>query len=388
MKRLLWFKQLMLVLCDKYYLILINNRRGLDIMKFNYKVSIIVPVYKAEEFLDRCLKSLVEQTYKNIEIICVLDGLNIQCEKIINDYIERGYNVLIHKQANQGAIYSRKVGFGLSTGDFVMFVDSDDWIDIQTVERCMHYIEKNNLDLLRFGYSNVLNDKILKTNLPSSEVEVFVGNEAVKNKILSSMFTNYDFNQMCGQIIKKKCICESFFNLQLIVAEDLFFNFLLTNNINSMALYNKSYYYYYRNMSSITKKISLDRLKRDIENITFVYKEILEAYKSANQGSIVNMQKAYKFIYKELIFYMFKSLSLRKINRNEKINFIKEQSDSDFYILIKRNLSFETIKSEKNGYKIIFILMYKNHVTTSYIFGNMINTLVHFKEICLLKWGG
>lgn len=96
------------------------------------KVSIIVPIYNVEPYLRQCLDSLVNQTYKNIEIICVDDGSTDASSEILTEYALKSSKVRVIRQENSGLSAARNVGFSFATGKYVMYVDSDDWIDVCT----------------------------------------------------------------------------------------------------------------------------------------------------------------------------------------------------------------------------------------------------------------
>lgn len=98
------------------------------------KISIIVPVYKVEQYLERCVKSLINQTYKNIEIILVDDGSPDQCPKMCDDYASEDSRIKVIHKKNGGLSDARNAGLDAATGEFIAFVDSDDWVEIDFIE--------------------------------------------------------------------------------------------------------------------------------------------------------------------------------------------------------------------------------------------------------------
>lgn len=105
------------------------------------KVSIIVPVYKVEKELDRCVYSLLNQTYKNIEIILVDDGSPDNCPKMCDEYAEKDHRVRVIHKNNGGLSSARNIGLLNATGDFILYVDSDDYIELDTCERFLKYAD-------------------------------------------------------------------------------------------------------------------------------------------------------------------------------------------------------------------------------------------------------
>ena len=116
------------------------------------KVSIIVPVYNVERYLRQCLDSLVNQTYQNIEIICVDDGSTDASSEILTEYALKNSKVRVIRQENSGLSAARNVGFSFATGEYVMYVDSDDWIDVCTCEKAVFKAEEHAADLVMWPY--------------------------------------------------------------------------------------------------------------------------------------------------------------------------------------------------------------------------------------------
>ena len=116
------------------------------------KVSIIVPVYNVERYLRQCLDSLVNQTYQNIEIICVDDGSTDASSEILTEYALKNSKVRVIRQENSGLSAARNVGFSFATGEYVMYVDSDDWIDVCTCEKAVFRAEEHAADLVVWPY--------------------------------------------------------------------------------------------------------------------------------------------------------------------------------------------------------------------------------------------
>ena len=118
----------------------------------NPLVSVIVPIYKAKEYLNQCVQSLYTQTYSNIEIILVDDGSPDECPAICNELAKSDARIhVIHKE-NEGAAIARKSGLDVATGAYVIFVDSDDWLDTDTISGCVSTALSTGTDCVMFGY--------------------------------------------------------------------------------------------------------------------------------------------------------------------------------------------------------------------------------------------
>ena len=116
------------------------------------KISIIVPVYNTSPYLEKCLDSLVNQTYKNIEIICVNDGSTDNSAEILHRYSEIYSNVIAIDQENQGVSAARNNALDKADGDYLMFVDSDDWVDQRICEKLLTAIRVNNAECAMCSY--------------------------------------------------------------------------------------------------------------------------------------------------------------------------------------------------------------------------------------------
>ena len=111
------------------------------------KISIIVPIYNTEKYLQRCIESLINQTYQNLEIILVNDGSTDNSEKICAKYKKTDNRIKVFSKVNGGQSSARNLALENITGDYIGFVDSDDWIALDTYEYLMNIIEKNSADI-------------------------------------------------------------------------------------------------------------------------------------------------------------------------------------------------------------------------------------------------
>ena len=131
----------------------------------NKKLSVIVPVYNTEEYLKKCLDSLVHQTYNNLEIIVINDGSTDNSMDIISSYKKKYSNIVVYTKENSGVSDTRNYGIKKSTGEFITFIDSDDFVETDLYQVCMEYIEKKDLDILMFDFVNDKNGKIYDSSL-------------------------------------------------------------------------------------------------------------------------------------------------------------------------------------------------------------------------------
>lgn len=112
------------------------------------KVSVIVPVYNVEKYLKRCLDSIINQTYKNIEIILVNDGSKDNSRNICEEYEKKYENISLINQENGGLSAARNTGLKYVKGEAVTFVDSDDWLELDAIEYYVESMKKHNVDMV------------------------------------------------------------------------------------------------------------------------------------------------------------------------------------------------------------------------------------------------
>ena len=125
-------------------------------------ISVIVPVYNVEKYLERCVKSIQNQTYKKLEIILVDDGSPDNCGKMCDEYAESDSRIRVIHKANGGLSDARNVGIEASKGDYLMFIDSDDWIDEKMVEVLYHTLNQYEADIAECSYRNLYADCIIE----------------------------------------------------------------------------------------------------------------------------------------------------------------------------------------------------------------------------------
>lgn len=121
----------------------------------NIMVSIIVPVYKVEKYIRQCINSILNQTYTNIELLLIDDGSPDNSGIICDEYANKDNRVRVFHINNSGVSAARNIGLRNTKGNYITFVDSDDWLDLDCIEKSLNIISNNNLDLLQYGYKRV-----------------------------------------------------------------------------------------------------------------------------------------------------------------------------------------------------------------------------------------
>lgn len=151
------------------------------------KVSVIVPIYNTEKFLEKCLDSLVNQTLKEIEIILVNDGSPDNSEEICFSYLKNNEIIKYFKIQNGGCSNARNFGISKATGKYIMFVDSDDYVDLEFCRKMYKKIEREKLDLVSCNFKLVdLEDKVLefkklKNSAEKDKLKTLLNDDGIKS---------------------------------------------------------------------------------------------------------------------------------------------------------------------------------------------------------------
>ena len=231
------------------------------------QVSIIVPVYNVERYLEQCLESIVNQTYGNIEIICVNDGTKDNSGVILSRYAENDSRVMVINQENQGLSGARNTGMRYVHGKYVMFVDSDDWIDLDTCEQAVSMAEKYNADLVLWSYVREF-ENASKEKYMFWDNETVFEEEQVKSQLhrrLCGLFGEElrhpeyanAIETAWGKLYLAEPLLENgvqFVDTKEIGTEDALFNLYALGHVNK-AVYLKKCFNHYRktNQGSLTK---------------------------------------------------------------------------------------------------------------------------------------
>ena len=238
-------------------------------MKEQPQVSIIVPVYNVENYIERCLNSLVNQTFKDIEIITINDGSTDKSLELINKYVKEDIRVSVIDLGDEGVSYCRNLGIEKANGKYIMFVDSDDWIDSSMVEVMYKKAEENKLDLVMCSYIREFKDHSKEKifNLPE---EIIYKEDKVKNELLRKLvgpvkeeLSNPEMLDALGTVWGKLYRADifkenkiNFVDLKEIgSAEDTLFNIFTFNYLKKVMFLNKPMYHYWRdNPKSVTSQ--------------------------------------------------------------------------------------------------------------------------------------
>ena len=212
-------------------------------------ISIIIPVYKVEKFLEKCVNSVLEQTYKNLEIILVDDGSPDNCPALCDELAKKDKRIKVIHKKNGGVSSARNMGLDEAKGKYVCFVDSDDYVEPTYAEDLHDAITKNDVQMAVCELFDVYEDKkILAFDLGKN----LVFNVDNSNEFFD-VFTQTNLSSPVNKMYLKEIANKVKFNTSLKYGEDQIFNFNYYTYINSVAYINKPLYNYVANSGSFIK---------------------------------------------------------------------------------------------------------------------------------------
>lgn len=225
------------------------------------KLSVVVPVYNAEKYLEECLSSILKQTFTDFELILIDDGSSDRSGAICDEYARRDERIRVIHQENHGVTFSRQLGASAATGDFVTYVDSDDWIDKETYSVMMTHIEETNADIGIFAM--IIEDTTSKPIVNNIELGFF-SKEKLKECVYNRMLFDYELSDaalimsLCNKIIKRQVLCEaiSLVSQNIDYGEDAIAAYLSILSASSVYISNYTFYHYRTNLLSISHKNS------------------------------------------------------------------------------------------------------------------------------------
>lgn len=230
------------------------------------KVSIIIPIYNAEKFLAQCIESVINQTYKNLEIILVDDGSKDDSLKICKDYADKDSRIRIFYDKNHGVSYARNKGLKEANGEYVLFIDSDDIVEKVYVDELMSALNETDYDIVISGYKEIDRKNKWKRNILISKEEekLLTGTIKYDYRILSHYLITPWIKLYNMEIIRKYNI---YFNENFKIAEDHMFNYEYMRHVKKYKFINKSLYTYIHqnDNKSLTAIKDKEAFKCDIE---------------------------------------------------------------------------------------------------------------------------
>lgn len=292
------------------------------------KVSVIVPVYNVENYLGRCMESLLNQTLKEIEIILVDDGSPDKCPQMCNEYVKQDCRVKVVHKANAGLGYARNSGIEVASGEYIAFVDSDDYVDKNAYQIMYDEALKVNADYVCCGYKRIQNGSCVWKYIGETENKSDLFKDEDCMDFLKGMigtdnsnprFSHFDFAVWHG-IYRRKIFVDFHINFcseRDLISEDIVFHLDFIPRCKTIRLIPNSFYNYCLNEGTLTTK-----------------------YKEGRFEAIFNLYKYIEFFVKE------------NEDKRMKEN-VDERLDAFFFDKVNSTLSYESIYNKRNPLRTI-----------------------------------
>ncbi|EAL2822783.1 TPA: glycosyltransferase family 2 protein, partial [Campylobacter jejuni] len=247
-----------------------------------FKISIILPTYNVEQYIARAIESCINQTFKNIEIIVVDDCGSDKSIDIVKEYAKKDDRIkIIHNEENLKLLRARYEGVKVANSPYIMFLDPDDYLELNACEECMKILKNNEIDLLFFNAFVLENNNKIERKLNFQE-KCYVKKDFLKELLKTKNL----FWTVWAKVIKKELYLKavgliSLENAKINMAEDVLLYYPLINISNTIFHLSKNLYNYQINNFSITKTLTLQNIKTNIQeqdNVLYLLKKMQYNY--------------------------------------------------------------------------------------------------------------
>ena len=313
---------------------------------FSPKISVIIPIYNSTKYLDDCLKSIINQTLKEIEIICINDGSIDNSLELIQQIIEKDDRITIINQTNKGASEARNIGVKYAKGEYLLFINSDDYLDNNCLYELYYKAKKYNLDILYFEEEQI-NDKTTLNNEKKDNslkkknniekiykgIDLFIKMEKKKYNISPFL-----------QIIKKEFYKKlNFTFIQGIIFEGRLLFLTLILKAERTCFINEKFYKFRINSNSMNK---IKSTFTELYSYIILYCEIVQIIEKINLT-----EEAKNYLLKDLKKLENNILKIYSNNNDDSLKLLREKLTINQIIQLNNILQLKTIKTLENNLK-------------------------------------
>lgn len=299
-------------------------------------VSVVIPVYNVEKYLAKCIESVQNQTLENIEIVLVDDGSTDKSGAICDEYALKDERIVVIHQRNGGLAHARNTGIELARGEYIGFIDSDDWIDITMYEELVNEFAKKDIDVVCSGI------KLVGSTGDIKEIEYVKENVILKGEEISRLLLKRKFSvSCCNKLFKRNLFKDRHFTVGK-TNEDFELLFYLFLQVKQVGILANSYYYYRKNETSITSGIKnvkifdlyynacecleyVQKFKKELKNEAFnymIYQARFFLIRLLNEGKTKEFKQQYNDILRMMKRLWFSILFKSDFPLKEKIYFL------------------------------------------------------------------
>ena len=311
------------------------------------KVSIIIPIYNVEKYLDKCVQSAISQTLQDIEIILIDDESPDNCPQLCDEYARQDSRIKVVHKKNGGLGFARNSGLEVATGEYVTFLDSDDFVDLYTYEHLYNLAVKNSLDAIYYKYTRFTKEDEVVPSQPNNDITKYC-DEDVKELMLdiiaSEPSAKVDHKIPCSSctamyrmnVIKNNKV--RFHSERELISEDMIFNLDFLKFSSCVALNNVEHYHYRVNSTSLTSTLRIDRFWKNLMQYKYIINNLNHWGLNKKKGE----ERSARF----LIGYSRTAISQNLISNSpqaEKKEWLKVVLSDDIWNHLRRNYRWEEL---------------------------------------------
>ncbi len=276
-------------------------------------VSIIIPVYRVEKYLARCIDSVISQTYTNLEIILVDDGSTDLSGKICDEYRKKDRRIIVIHQENAGASNARNRALDIMSGDAVVFVDADDFIDVGHIETLVNLINRTEADIAISSYvKSSAENAVVFSKSKNTDEALYTGEEACIRMLLAKDIDSC----VCCKLVKKEILGKSRFRNDMTIGEDLEFYYRVLRKAKKVAYSNKKEYAYIQHMTNTINILTSEAMNSLKEIEKLIINEENKSLKNALTSKCVSTYFHFLLLENDREKQKYLKTSINKYRRN------------------------------------------------------------------------
>lgn len=328
----------------------------------NPYISVIIPVYNAELYIENCIESVLNQTFKNFEVIIIDDGSKDKTYKICNELSKKDSRIKVFQKRNEGVSAARNYGISRCKGEYIIFIDSDDWIEDNEFEVIYQYNQKYNTDIILFNSINdyFKNNKLVKSSIRGTNKLISIDINNMKD-YFTYLFKSTEIAACWNKCFKSNIIKNNkiMFNENMVMYED--FEFVLRYfNFSNNILVIPDILYHYNIKSEVFSLSKRDKLNI-AEDMHYLFKSLNKFLQRINLGKS-EMIEMYEYI-SGLYNLCFSKMLEKKYNMNQRKETLKFIKSEKYFIDMVNNYG-----KNMRFYKILMPLLNNRLYRLSYYF--------------------
>ena len=308
------------------------------------KISIIVPIYNSENDLDQCIESIVNQTYKNLEIILINDGSKDDSINICRKWESKDNRIVLIDKQNEGVAKARNDGLKIAAGDFIGFVDHDDFIEPEMYETMLKDMQEHNADIVMCSSTGIYEDGTSTKAYPDYKSFEIEKNDLIKRML---QYEKIFCSSVWSKLYKREIVGNLKFDTEIILGDDYYFNGIAYTNIDKLYYDDRSLYNYRIREGSISRR----KVDKHFFDKYLVVEKLSDYYEKNNIGKREDFDSIRFSISYEILYglYVYKGDKETKkkwkkvFNSSVKKCHIKKIKDK-FKIMLMKHFTYIYVK--------------------------------------------